>query len=300
MLSSRAQILETRSRMQCLVINLDRSPDRLAHMQAEFGRIGLPFRRVPAVDALERPELAREAPPVNPGWKLTPRLTALELGCALSHRACWEIVAAGHEPYGAVFEDDIVLGDAAGALLTDADWIPADADLVKLETFMEKVLIGRHRHAAGHGYSTARLRSPHTGCGGYIVSRAAARRLLDVAAKIDMPVDHMLFDLFFPTARDLLAYQLVPALCIQHQHLVDGRFAGLIEPERCGMRQTVDTARGKKTLGARLRKETGRLLAQAGRAWTMRRLVVPFGHPQPPAGGAHRYTAPAKRAIDPA
>ena len=34
----------------CLVLNLDRSTDRLADITAQFLRIGMPFERIPAID----------------------------------------------------------------------------------------------------------------------------------------------------------------------------------------------------------------------------------------------------------
>lgn len=45
------------STMKCLVINLDRSPDRLAHITAEFARIGITFERIAGTDAREHPNL---------------------------------------------------------------------------------------------------------------------------------------------------------------------------------------------------------------------------------------------------
>ena len=276
--------------MQCLVINLDRSPDRLAHMQAEFARIGLSFRRARAVDALEQPELTRDALPVwQPAAHLSPvRMTASELCCALSHRACWEIVAAGEEPYGAIFEDDIVLADGADALLADAGWIPAGTDLVKLETFPGKVLVGRRRHAAGADHSLSRLRSLHLGCAGYILSRDAARRLAAAAARIDIPVDHMLFDPLFPLAGQLRVLQLMPALCVQDRFLpgTANRFASLLDQQRRQERWAPPTDKKKKTLVTRLRKELQRAMAKLRRALTMRRLAVPFEQPQSPVRGA--------------
>ena len=39
------------------VINLDRAPDRLARIRGQLERLGLPFERLPAVDAPTRREL---------------------------------------------------------------------------------------------------------------------------------------------------------------------------------------------------------------------------------------------------
>ncbi|TIU13190.1 MAG: glycosyltransferase family 25 protein, partial [Mesorhizobium sp.] len=73
--------------MKCLVINLDRSRDRLAHMTAEFASLGVQFERVAAIDAQDRPDLARM--PLRVKRKSSLRLADAEIACLLSHKACW-------------------------------------------------------------------------------------------------------------------------------------------------------------------------------------------------------------------
>ncbi|MGX7876464.1 glycosyltransferase family 25 protein [Mesorhizobium sp. ORM6] len=107
--------------MKRLVINLDRSPDRLAHMTAEFARIGIGFERVAAIDARQHPGLMLQ--PQHPLYAVR-RLSGSEIACLHSHRACWTIIAQDEAPYGAVFEDDMVFSARAGALLADTSWIP--------------------------------------------------------------------------------------------------------------------------------------------------------------------------------
>ena len=200
--------------MKVFVINLDRAPERLAHMRAELGRIGVPFERMPAVDggALPAAEIARwTATPMADGTRLTPG----EIGCILSHRKCWEAAAAANEPV-AVFEDDVFLSADAAAFLRDATWLPTDADIVKLETFLRPTLVDKEAVAAG-ARRLSRLRSLHAGTGGYVVSPAGARRLLSFGDKIALPLDHLMFDPASPAFADLVSYQLEPAVCIQGQ-----------------------------------------------------------------------------------
>ncbi|WP_348625593.1 glycosyltransferase family 25 protein [Mesorhizobium sp. L2C084A000] len=82
--------------MKRLVINLDRSPDRLARVTAEFARIGVPFERVQAIDARDRPDL--DQLPQNVGYRNRLPLTDGEIACLLSHRACWAAIAQGLQP----------------------------------------------------------------------------------------------------------------------------------------------------------------------------------------------------------
>ncbi|TGQ65611.1 glycosyltransferase family 25 protein [Mesorhizobium sp. M00.F.Ca.ET.186.01.1.1] len=202
--------------MKHLVINLDRSPDRLAHMTAEFARMGIAFERVAAIDARERPDLVLQ--PQHALYAVR-RLSGSEVACLHSHRACWTIIAQDDAPYGAVFEDDIVFSAKAGALLADTDWVPADADIVKLETFFQRTVIQRGGISVGPGFSVSRLRKNHIGSGGYLLSRQAARDLLQASAEVNVAIDSLIFDPAFATSTGKTIYQLVPALCAQDQFM---------------------------------------------------------------------------------
>jgi len=188
--------------MKCFVINLDRSADRLAVVQAEFARIGIPFERVAGIDAAA-------GAPIS-----VPRLTEAEVCCFLSHRQCWDAIAYGPDQYGAVFEDDVVFSDDAGAALADDSWIPHDADVVKLETFFNRVRLGRPVSAVA-GYSVRRLLGQHLGACGYILSKQAAARLLRETESFTVPVDVALFSPTQMTTARSTIYQMVPALCLQ-------------------------------------------------------------------------------------
>ncbi|PWJ93052.1 glycosyl transferase family 25 [Mesorhizobium loti] len=200
--------------MKCMVINLDRSPDRLAHVTAEFAKIGVLFDRVPAVDALHHPEFA----------ETSSSLTPTEVACLMSHKVCWKIIADGDDAFGAIFEDDILLSEAAGPMLSDDGWIPADADIVKLETGLRKTVIAMKRTSVSRAFSVARLYGLHFGSAGYILSRQAALDL--IARSLVAPADEVIFDPSLPTSSSKTIYQLLPALCVQHD-LVREKASGL-------------------------------------------------------------------------
>ncbi|TPM36212.1 glycosyltransferase family 25 protein [Mesorhizobium sp. B2-3-4] len=260
--------------MKCLVINLDRSADRLAHMTAQFARIGVTFERVVAVDASQHPDLVLQR---QHDLYAELRLSASEIACLHSHRACWAIIARDDAPYGAVFEDDIVFSARAGALLANPGWIPADADIVKLETSFHTTVIQRERISVGHGFSVFRLRKNHIGAGGYLLSRQAARDLLHATAETNVAVDNLIFDPAFAISSGKTIYQLVPALCAQDQ-FVDDKLPSLLQPGReASWAASGFAGRRRPPLMARIRREawrTARWIADFCRF--RRQIVVPF------------------------
>ncbi len=204
--------------MKAYVINLDRSPDRLAHMKGEFDRIGASLMRFPAIDAaqLSEAELADFARPrtgVAPGRWLTG-----EIGIFLSHFGIWQQIAAGEERAAAVFEDDVHLAKDLAALLSTDAWIPTDADIVRLEANRKMLLRHGRKIAVAPGRSIYRAASGTWGAAGYVLTRAAAVRLVRSAPELHCPVDIFLFK---PgrsaVAASLRCYQVAPAVCIQSQ-----------------------------------------------------------------------------------
>lgn len=266
--------------MKCLVINLDRSTDRLAHVTAEFERAGVAFERVAAVDALALPDLG--SMPVRKRPVSQTRLTDGEIACLLSHRACWSAIAAGDDAYVAIFEDDVMLSEKTGPLLAGRGWIPADADIVKLETFLHRTIVGVKQVAAGHGFSASRLYDVHMGSAGYIVSKKAAGALLGATQEICVPVDHVLFNPKLETSPGKVVYQLWPALCAQEQFLGRERvkFPSLLKQDRQeqlaprGVRQ-----RPRASLYNKIRRELRRLSLQFADLCRLRQwMIVPFDY----------------------
>lgn len=235
--------------MKFYLINLDRSADRLAHMSAEFSRLGLDYVRIPAVDGRELPlETLETCVATDRRW--TPPLTPAEIGCFLSHKRCLEAIANGDERFAAVLEDDIVFAPDAADLLRGDGWIPGDADLVKIETHRKKVLIEKQVACADTPYSVARLRSAHILSAGYIVSREAARRIVARMDRITAPIDHYLFNPAYGIFDELAIYQCSPAPCIQ---------AGLTSTLGKERRQ----AYRRPPLGWRILREMRRLLSRS-------------------------------------
>lgn len=251
-------------------------------MTAEFNRIGIAFERVVAVDGYSHPELEQQ--PQHPMYGAR-QLSRSEIACLHSHRACWTIIGRDDAPYGAVFEDDVVFSANAGRLLAGSGWIPADADIVKLETYFRKTMIHRTGTSAGHGFSLFRLFKLHPGTGGYIVSKKVARHLLDATEKMNFTADDLVFNPAFSNLFGRTIYQLVPALCAQGQFLgsMAAGLPSLLDEERETKWASSGLATKRRRPAAeRLGTETGRILE-----WVVdfcklrRRTVIPLDPPQP-------------------
>ena len=198
--------------MKAYCINLDRRPDRLAHMTAEFARAGIPFERIAAVDGQD-PEVASAASRL-PLSSINKRISVGAHGCMQSHREFWRRLVASGDPWGMIFEDDLVLAPDMAVYLQEG-WVPVDADIVKLETFTVRIHIAAHSIPVLGDRRLARLHASHLGTGSYAISANMARRLLSETEICGDPIDEFLFNVqlpFFPTAR---IYQMFPAPVMQ-------------------------------------------------------------------------------------
>lgn len=204
--------------MRTFLVNLERRPDRLAAMAAQLARLGLPFERFDAVDAKSVDPAALSVPFAQEGPLGT--LSPGDKACTTSHIHIWRMIADGPDEYVTVLEDDVVLADSAPEFLADSGWIPKGVGLVKPERYGDQnqlIVIGKPRLTV-KGRILAPLLSRHTGTGGYIISREAARRLAAIKEKIALPVDHLMFNPNNSPVFDWLQpWQLLPAILDQQE-----------------------------------------------------------------------------------
>jgi glycosyl transferase family 25 len=254
--------------MLCFVINLDRETKRLAWMTAAFRWMGLAFERFAAIDKNELSEdvISQIVVYDHHNW------SAGEIACFMSHVAVWQRIADGDADYAAVFEDDVHFSRDAARLLHDEAWIPAAIDLIKLETTLNPVLVGRWgRRIMGHRLLP--LHSFHNGAAAYIISKRLAAQLVATAIKIDRPVDDFLFDM---TRHQTPCWQLSPGLCIQEMFLPGQQITlpSSLEPERQANPRPASTKARLSSFHKAVR-EARRLL------WRLRRLprrtTIPMG-----------------------
>jgi len=240
--------------MRCYFINLDREETRRAHMEQALA--GLDFERVTAIDG-------RLEPPTNKG------LTRFELACLNSHRAAWSKFLATAAPFSCFLEDDVHFSTGFAEFVGEEDWIPADADAVKLDTFFNPVMLGRPV-AVAKGRRLARLFTRHESCAAYILSRKGAETFLRATENPTLPVDYIVFP-EDPAKQRLILYQLAPAAAIQDslylRHYDRGRnFASAI-----GKLDVAKPAGKRRKLLFTLRREAERLYRQIFKA---KRMIV--------------------------
>lgn len=173
---------------------------------------GLSFERIAAVDGVNYygPE-ARDVS-VN---ATAATLTKFERACLASHRLAWTRLLADGAPFSCVLEDDVIFSPNFAGFINDTAWIPTGCEIVKLETFLQPVMLSLDNLPA-RDRRLVKIRSLHYGSAAYIISRSAAEQLLAVTVAPFLPVDEVLFHPKFSKLHDAV-WQLDPALCVQAQ-----------------------------------------------------------------------------------
>lgn len=180
--------------MECcafLVINLDRSPERLVSMQQGFVATGFPLQRVAAIDA-RRDDLSGMVIDRSAFSKIHGRslIHPGEIGCYASHlKALSEFLATGKR-FGVIMEDDVIPQPGLEQnLATLIEW-ESDWDIIPLFHF--------HRGGPVPMRSTPHLSltvffGPVTSAAAYLVNRRAAEVLLQKLSTMEACFDHALF-----------------------------------------------------------------------------------------------------------
>lgn len=177
-------------RLLTLVINLDRSPDRLSQIATRLQEQALPWQRVPAVEG-KLLDLDREAFVDLAGYRRLhgKGLNPAEVGCYLSHAACWKaLLDDTSATHALVLEDDCQFHPGFNKVL-QTSLMHADAwDLLRLS--------GIHRgtpvavRPLGPNHQLTVMLSRQTGAAAYVINRKAAKAMLDHLLPMQLPLDH--------------------------------------------------------------------------------------------------------------
>ncbi|TXI23730.1 MAG: glycosyltransferase family 25 protein [Roseateles sp.] len=171
------------------VINLDRSPERLAVISAQLDALGLPWTRHRAVDAralrpdqsalLDLPEFHRKH-----GMEPVPG----EIGCYLSHIEVMQAFLASPHRFALILEDDANLGPRLPPVLAELEACAERWDMVKLSA----VHSGSPQTCLrlDDQCELAIMMSRCTGSSAYLISRHAAEVYLSKLLPMSVPYDH--------------------------------------------------------------------------------------------------------------
>lgn len=200
------------SSIPAFFINLATRPDRLAHMQSQFDRIGMTAERIDAVTPLGIPEQTRAAQEALP---FALRLSSNEVACSLSHRAAWQLMLDRGLPWALFMEDDAILSDQLPAVLSDPNLLEPGIDALQLETHRTSALLGRGINTPATGVFKHRLMSSSLGGAAYVLSAGFARKLLSHPQIDDVCMDSLIFSRDGGFIYSDRIYQISPALAFQ-------------------------------------------------------------------------------------
>ena len=230
--------------MKVIVINLDRSPDRLLEFQAEATRCRLEFERLPGIDG-SRLSPAQIQSLTDPHFRFQP-VGPGELGVFSSHRLAWRQAAGGSDRWTAVLEDDARLAEDILPALSAIENASPRVGLVRLETTLRRVVMNVDPDVPARGHAIYRMWSWHGGTAGYVIRDECAARLLEATQRMSDPLDQLLFNPLSPLFGIVKPYQLVPAVVVQAA-IRDRKTAGAAAASTTGRKPEVNDHRAVGT-----------------------------------------------------
>lgn len=171
------------------VLNLDRSTDRMAHMDAMLASIGLPYERISAVDGIQLADRDIKANynSLLYGVLFGRQLSRGELGCALSHRLAYKAILEQGLDWAIVLEDDVVVEPTLPALLGQILDASGRYDVIQLY-YAENKVHPKRTIARLAGLDLIAFTGPHASAVAYAVKASGARKLLK-ARRVFMMAD---------------------------------------------------------------------------------------------------------------
>ena len=171
------------------VINLDRSPDRLSDMARQLELLGMPYRRVTAIDGSNATTEQKALIDVERYIKLHGK-TPLpgELGCYLSHYLAIETFEKAPEEFALILEDDAILSSCLTqterGLLAD----PQSWDMAKFSGVHSGTpIVTRHISAS---CNLCVMLTKCTGSSAYLINKKAANSYVNKLLPMCLPIDH--------------------------------------------------------------------------------------------------------------
>ena len=162
------------------VISLRTSTSRRRAMTQRMAALGLEFEFIDAIRGGDIPPDQRHDLTSDQRRRhLGAPFSNGALGCLMSHRAAWAQIRDAHLDAAIILEDDAELAPEAIEVLPRIAALKGRFDLINLHNTAGRPLVDAARISSTHALSITRYAS--IGAVGYVVSRAAAERLLEVS-----------------------------------------------------------------------------------------------------------------------
>jgi glycosyl transferase, family 25 len=174
-----------------LLINLDRSPERLANMNKRLAALPWPWERVPAIDGPAQKDFPAQEVDEHLYRRRHGRdLPRGEIGCYLSHVRAMKQFLAGESSHLLLLEDDAVPGPDFGLVVQALLEQPEHWDLVKLSGFHSGGPLPVRPLVKGYRLAVPFARQANTAA--LLMTRACARSLVHTLLPMSLPYDHAL------------------------------------------------------------------------------------------------------------
>lgn len=176
--------------LKAFLINLDRSPERLAQMSQRLDRLSRPWQRVSAVDGRalgihSHPQVSVSAYMRKHGKQLNPA----EVGCYLSHiKALEAFLADADTSVGLILEDDVSFTDDFQETLEALMKLGSTWDLVRLSGFHSGTPVRPLPLTQKRDLCV--MLSRQTSSAAYLVNRKAAMLMVEHLLPMELPYDH--------------------------------------------------------------------------------------------------------------
>jgi glycosyl transferase, family 25 len=171
-----------------LVINLARSPARLARISSQLERLKLPFERFAAVEGRDiDPDATQAFSRRDYQRRHGKHPTPCEIGCHLSHMGAMRRFLESGAEFALILEDDAILSDALPGVLSGLERLAGEWNIA--------LLYGNYPGAAqtlervGRNHELVGFLARETGAVAYALDRKAAAIYLDRLFPMSLPFD---------------------------------------------------------------------------------------------------------------
>jgi glycosyl transferase family 25 len=175
--------------LHAYVINLDRAPERWAHIERSFAKKNFSLIRVPAIDGknLTLPSADFDAKGFERFHGRV--LNIFELACSLSHLKALRAFLASNEDHAMICEDDIFFDDQLEAILSGALNYSSSWNILRLTGLSNAGLATPVQKLIGD-YSLCVEFGRLKGGAAYLIDRKAAAIFLQKLLPMWLPWDH--------------------------------------------------------------------------------------------------------------